>query len=165
LGSLSERATVKPSHITRDGGIAMVDVSRKTPTSRFARAEALVRMNPAAQAALRAATLPKGDALVTAQVAGIMAAKQTAALIPLTHPLPLSSVDVRFDWRRDGVLRVEAEARTTARTGVEMEAMVAASIAALTIYDMSKSLDKGITIEGVRLLRKSGGKSGSWSRK
>jgi cyclic pyranopterin monophosphate synthase len=155
---------MRPSHIARDGSIAMVDVSGKRLSSRFARAEALVRMNPAAQAALRAATLPKGDALVAAQVAGIMAAKQTAALIPLTHPLPLSSVDVRFDWRRDGVLRVEAEARTTARTGVEMEAMVAASVAALTIYDMSKSLDKGITIESVRLLSKRGGKSGEWRR-
>jgi cyclic pyranopterin monophosphate synthase len=155
---------MRPSHIARDGSIAMVDVSGKRLSSRFARAEALVRMNPAAQAALRAATLPKGDALVAAQLAGIMAAKQTAALIPLTHPLPLSSVDVRFDWRRDGVLRVEAEARTTARTGVEMEAMVAASVAALTIYDMSKSLDKGITIESVRLLSKRGGKSGEWRR-
>ena len=104
---------------------------------------------------------PKVTRFVAAQVAGIMAAKQTAELIPLAHPLPLSSVDVRFDWRRDGALRVEAEARTTAQTGVEMEAMVAASVAALTIYDMSKALDKGITIEAVRLLRKSGGKSGA----
>ncbi len=151
---------MKPSHIARDGSVAMVDVSDKHPSSRYALAEALVRMSPAAQAALRSATLPKGDALVTAQVAGILAAKQTAGLIPLAHPLPLSSVDVRFNWRGDGVLRVEAEARTTARTGVEMEAMVAVCIAALTIYDMSKALDKTITIEGVKLLRKSGGKSG-----
>ena len=133
---------MKPSHIARDGSVAMVDVSDKHPSSRYALAEALVRMSPAAQAALRSATLPKGDALVTAQVAGILAAKQTAGLIPLAHPLPLSSVDVRFNWRGDGVLRVEAEARTTARTGVEMEAMVAVCIAALTIYDMSKALDK-----------------------
>lgn len=135
---------MKPSHIARDGSIAMVDVSRKNVSSRYACAEALVRMNPAARAALRAAMLPKGDALVAAQVAGILAAKQTAALIPLAHPLPLSNVTVRFDWRRDGALRVEAEARTAARTGVEMEAMVAVAIAALTIYDMSKALDKGI---------------------
>lgn len=153
---------MKPSHIAPGGSVAMVDVSGKQPSARYARAEALVRMSPAAQAALQAATLPKGDALVAAQVAGILAAKQTAGLIPLAHPLPLSSVDVRFDWRRDGVLRVEAEARTTARTGVEMEAMVAVSIAALTIYDMSKALDKAITIEGIRLLRKSGGKSGTF---
>jgi cyclic pyranopterin phosphate synthase len=155
---------VRPSHVARDGSIAMVDVSRKRVSARSARAEALVRMSSAAQAALKAATLPKGDAFVAAQVAGIMAAKRTAELIPLTHPLPLSRVDVRFEWRGEGTLRVEAEARTTARTGVEMEAMVAASIAALTIYDMSKSLDKAITIDGVRLLRKTGGKSASWSR-
>jgi cyclic pyranopterin monophosphate synthase len=156
---------VRPSHITPDGGIAMVDVSKKNISSRVACAEAFVRMSPAAQAALRAAALPKGDALVAAQVAGILAAKQTAALIPLTHQLPLSSVDVRFDWCGEGMLRVETEARTTARTGVEMEAMVAASIAALTIYDMSKAVDKAITIEAIRLLRKSGGKSGVWKRK
>jgi cyclic pyranopterin phosphate synthase len=144
--------------VRRDGSVVMVDVSRKRVTARSARAEALVRMSSTAQAALKAATLPKGDALVAAQIAGIMAAKRTADLIPLTHPLPLSKVDVRFDWRGDA-LRVEAEARTTARTGVEMEAMVAAAIAALTIYDMSKSLDKGITIETVRLLRKTGGKT------
>ncbi len=155
---------MKPSHIARDGSVAMVDVSSKAPSSRYARAEALVRMSAAARTALQAATLPKGDALVAAQIAGILAAKQTATLIPLTHSLPLSSVDVRFDWRRDGALRVEARARTTAQTGVEMEAMVAVSIAALTVYDMSKSLDKGITIETVRLLHKSGGKSGSWKR-
>jgi cyclic pyranopterin phosphate synthase len=143
----------------------MVDVSRKRVTSRYARAEAVVRMSGKAREALQKATLPKGDALVTAQLAGIMAAKQTAALIPLTHTLPLSSVDVRFDWRPDGALRVQAEARTSAQTGVEMEAMLAAAIAALTIYDMSKSLDKGITIESVRLLRKSGGKSGTWHSK
>jgi cyclic pyranopterin phosphate synthase len=156
---------VKPSHIGRDGSVAMVDVSRKRVTSRYARAEAVVRMSGKAREALQKATLPKGDALVTAQLAGIMAAKQTAALIPLTHTLPLSSVDVRFDWRPDGALRVQAEARTSAQTGVEMEAMLAAAIAALTIYDMSKSLDKGITIESVRLLRKSGGKSGTWHSK
>ncbi len=143
----------------------MVDVSRKAVTQRSACAEALVRMSAPAVTALKHATLAKGDAFVTAQLAGIMAAKQTAGLIPLAHPLPLSSVDVRFEWRPDGLLRVEAQARTTARTGVEMEAMVAASIAALAIYDMSKALDKGITIEAVRLLDKRGGKSGQWSRK
>lgn len=165
LGALPELAEMKPSHIARDGSIAMVDVSKKSVSSRYALAEALVRMNPAARAALRAATLPKGDAFVAAQIAGIMAAKRTADLVPLTHPLPLSSVDVRFHWRRDGALQVEAEARTSAQTGVEMEAMVAASIAALTIYDMSKSLDRAITIETVRLLRKSGGKTRTWARK
>jgi len=120
-------------------------------------------MTPAARAALQEATLPKGDAFVAAQLAGVMAAKQTANLIPLAHSLPLSAVDVRFDWTPDGALRIETEARTVAQTGVEMEAMVAASVAALTIYDMTKALDKGITIESVRLLSKSGGKSGSWN--
>ena len=140
----------------------MVDVSGKAASARTARAEARVRMSPAAREALRGATLSKGDAFVTAQIAGIMAAKQTANLIPLTHPLPLAKVDVRFEWTGDGALRIEAEAVTTAQTGVEMEAMVAASVAALTIYDMTKAVDKGITIEGIRLLEKSGGKSGAW---
>jgi cyclic pyranopterin phosphate synthase len=140
----------------------MVDVSGKAASVRTARAEARVRMSPSAQAAMREATLPKGDAFVAAQLAGIMAAKQTAALIPLAHPLPLAKVDVRFEWADDGALRIEAEARTSAQTGVEMEAMVAASIAALTIYDMAKAVDKGIVVESVRLLEKTGGKSGTW---
>jgi cyclic pyranopterin monophosphate synthase len=164
LGSVSERTAMKPSHIGRDGSVTMVDISGKSITSRTACAEAFVTMSSAAKKALRAATLPKGDAFVTAQIAGIMAAKQTAALIPLTHPLPLSNVDVRFEWLADGALRVEAQARTAARTGVEMEAMVAAAIAALTIYDMSKALDKAITIDSVRLVSKSGGKSGAFRR-
>jgi molybdenum cofactor biosynthesis protein MoaC len=165
MGTVPERTAVKPSHIRRDGSVTMVDVSAKSITSRTACAEAIVAMSSGAQQALRATTLPKGDALVTAQIAGIMAAKQTAALIPLAHTLPLSSVDVRFEWRADGALRIEAEARTAARTGVEMEAMVAAAIAALTIYDMSKALDKAITIESVRLVSKSGGKSGDFRRR
>jgi cyclic pyranopterin monophosphate synthase len=138
----------------------MVDVSAKDVTSRFAAAEAVVRMNDAARTALREATLKKGDALVAAQVAGILAAKRTASLIPLAHPLPLDKIDVRFEWLANGALRVETETRTSARTGVELEALVAASVAALTIYDMAKALDKGIVIESLRLLRKSGGKSG-----
>jgi len=155
---------VRPTHVARDGSVAMVDVSAKKVTARSARAQALVRMSPAARKALQAATLPKGDAFVAAQIAGIAAAKQTALLIPLAHQIPLSSVDVRFDWQRDGALCVEAEARTSARTGVEMEAMVAAAIAALTIYDMSKALDKSITVEAVRLVSKRGGKSGPFDR-
>jgi cyclic pyranopterin phosphate synthase len=154
----------KPTHIAASGEISMVDVSGKSDSVRSARAEALVRMSPAAQTALREATLPKGDAFVAAQLAGIMAAKRTAALIPLAHTLPLSSVDVRFEWTADGALRVEARARTVAPTGVEMEAMIAASVAALTIYDMSKALDKGMVVESIRLLEKTGGKSGHWSR-
>lgn len=155
---------MKPTHIAPDGSINMVDISAKQVTERAARAQALVRMNVTAQAALRNATLPKGDAFVAAQIAGIMAAKQTATLIPLAHQLPLSSIEVRFEWRDDGALNVEAEARAAARTGAELEAMLAASVAALTIYDMAKALDKGITIEFVRLLAKRGGKSGAWRR-
>lgn len=152
----------KPSHIQADGRISMVDVSSKPVTARTARALALVRMSPSAAKALRDATLPKGDAFVAAQLAGIMAAKQTGTLIPLAHPLPLAHVDVTFAWQEDQVLRVEATATTSAQTGVEMEAMVAASIAALTIYDMTKAVDKGIVVESVRLLSKTGGKSGEW---
>jgi cyclic pyranopterin phosphate synthase len=154
----------KPTHISDDGSVRMVDVSDKEVSTRSARAEAFVRMSPAAARALREAALSKGDAFVAAQLAGIMAAKHTAALIPLAHPLPLASVDVAFEWTADGALRIESQARTAARTGVEMEAMVAAAIAGLTIYDMCKALDKGITIESVRLIEKIGGKSGHWSR-
>lgn len=154
----------KLTHVDLDGGVRMVDVSGKDVTVRSARAEAVVRLNAAAAKGLREATLVKGDAFVAAQLAGIMAAKQTPALIPLAHSLPLAGVDVAFEWMGDGGLRIEACARTSAQTGVEMEAMVAASVAALTIYDMCKALDKGISIELVRLLEKRGGKSGEWSR-
>jgi cyclic pyranopterin phosphate synthase len=153
----------KPSHIAPDGSLVMVDVGAKAVTERVARAESRVRMSAAAATALREATLPKGDAFVAAQVAGIMAAKRTAELIPLAHPLPLSSVEVTFEWTGATEVRVEAVARTSAQTGVEMEALVAASVAALTIYDMTKALDKGIVIDGTRLLEKRGGKSGAWS--
>ena len=140
----------------------MVDVAAKNVTLRTARAEALLVLPPAVERALRDATLAKGDAFVTAQVAGIMAAKKTSELIPLCHALPLASVSVTFEWLDDGSLRVLAEARTAAQTGVEMEALTAASIAALTIYDMAKAVDKGIEIGRVRLLEKTGGKSGTW---
>jgi len=140
----------------------MVDVGHKATTRRTARAEAHVRMLPATADVVRAAALPKGDALVAAQIAGILAAKQTGALIPLAHTLPLTSVDVRFSWLDGATLRIAAEAATTGQTGVEMEALVAASVAALTVYDMCKSIEKGIVIEGLRLLSKTGGKSGDW---
>jgi len=140
----------------------MVDVGNKATTRRTARAEAHVRMLPATADVVRAAALPKGDALVAAQIAGILAAKQTGALIPLAHTLPLTSVDVRFSWLDGATLRIAAEAATTGQTGVEMEALVAASVAALTVYDMCKSIEKGIVIEGLRLLSKTGGKSGDW---
>ena len=140
----------------------MVDVSAKPQSERIARARARVRMQAATEQALRDATLPKGDAFVAAQLAGIFAAKQTATLIPLAHPLPLSAVEVTFAWAEPGVLEISAMAKTTAQTGVEMEAMTAAVVAALTIYDMTKSLERGVTIESVRLMEKSGGKSGHW---
>lgn len=151
----------KPSHFADDGSIFMVDVSGKAATARTARAQARVRLGSAAAMALRDATLAKGDALATAQIAGIMAAKQTPSLIPLTHGIPLAKVDVQFSWDGD-VLVIDTMAATVAQTGVEMEAMVAASVSALTIYDMAKAVEKGIVIESVRLLEKTGGKSGAW---
>ena len=151
----------RPTHIASDGSLTMVDVGAKAVTERSALARAEVRLGAKAAAAIREATTSKGDALVAAQLAGIMAAKQTSTLIPLTHPIPLSSVDVTFAWEGD-VLLIDARARTSAQTGVEMEAMTAACVAALTIYDMTKAVDKGISIERVRLLEKSGGKSGLW---
>jgi len=143
----------------------MVDVSEKQPTVRVARAAATVRLTPKAVAALKEGGVGKGDPLVVAQIAGIQAAKKTSDLIPLCHPLPLSKVDVslEFDEANSRILIV-AEAKTKAETGVEMEALTAASVAALTVYDMLKAASKGLEIENVRLLYKSGGKSGTWQR-
>ena len=149
------------SHVLADGSVKMVDVSAKRASVREARAEARMRFSRRAAKTVRAAGLKKGDALATAQIAGILAAKQTPALIPLTHAIPLSGVDVNFRWEQD-VLVVQTEARTTAQTGVEMEALVAAAIAALTVYDMTKSLERGTSIQRLSLIEKSGGKSGSW---
>jgi cyclic pyranopterin phosphate synthase len=140
----------------------MVDVAAKAVTQRYAHARATVRLTPATEAALRDATLVKGDAFVTAQLAGIMAAKQTASLIPLAHPIALANVDVRITWSGPGLLAIDATASTSAQTGVEMEAMVAASIAALTLYDMTKAVDKGNVVEMIGLIEKRGGKSGTW---
>lgn len=154
----------RASHFKPDGTLTMVDVGAKDATHRTARAEAIVRMRSDALRALREATLAKGDALVAAQIAAIAAAKRTGELIPLAHTIPLSGVDVRFEFLEPDALRIETEARTVARTGVEMEALVAASVAALTIYDMTKAIDKGITVERIVLLEKSGGKSGVWRR-
>ena len=139
------------SHVDETGGVHMVDVGEKPPVRRRARARAFVRMRPETAGRLR--SLPKGDALTTAQVAGIMAAKRTAELIPLCHPLPLTSIDVRLDVEEGGVA-IEAAAETTAQTGVEMEALTAAAVAALTVYDMAKAVDKEMVVEDVRLLEK-----------
>ena len=142
----------------------MVDVTGKEPTRRVARAEAFVMMSPSTLKLLRGNALPKGNALETARIAGIQAAKKTSDLIPLCHPLPLTHVDVSITIVRGGV-RLESTASTKAETGVEMEALAAAAIAALTLYDMCKAVEKGISIEKVRLLEKTGGKSGHWVRK
>ena len=151
------------SHVDEHGRVRMVDTSAKTATSRRAVASASVLMSPNTLAALESHQTPKGDPLETARLAGIMAAKKTAELIPLCHPLPLTHIDVRAKLNASGV-HLEAEVATNAQTGVEMEALTAVSIAALTIYDMCKALDKGIRITEVRLESKTGGKSGDYQR-
>jgi cyclic pyranopterin monophosphate synthase len=140
----------------------MVDVAEKPPTAREALAECVVRMAPTTLEAVRAGTA-KGDALAVARVAGIMAAKRTPDLIPLTHPLPLTSVEVEFELDSDSV-RILARARVTGPTGVEMEALTAAAVAGLTLIDMTKGIERGVYLERVRLLEKSGGRSGTWKR-
>ncbi len=153
----------KLTHLDGDGTARMVDVSGKEAVAREAEAEAVVVLAPEAYEAVKAGNAPKGDVLGTARIAGIMAAKKTAELIPLCHPLPLAKADIDFAWDdARSAIRITATAKTTAETGVEMEALTAAAIAALTIYDMVKALDKGTVIESVRLLAKSGGKSGPY---
>ena len=149
------------SHVDDQGGISMVDVGAKGVTSREAVAAATVRMSRATIEKLRARALPKGDVLTTAKVAGILAVKRTPSLIPLTHPLSINYIDVTFEVGEE-TIDVRATIRCDGKTGVEIEAMTACAIAALTIYDMCKSEEKGIVIERIRLLRKSGGKSGEW---
>jgi len=151
------------THIDEHGRARMVDTSDKPITSRRAIASARVLMSAATVAAMRAHTTPKGDPLETARLAGIVAAKRTAELIPLCHPLPLTNVEVRAELADEGV-RLEAEVTTRAQTGVEMEALTAVSVAALTIYDMCKALDKTMTITDVQLELKTGGKSGDFHR-
>jgi len=154
------------THLDDQGQARMVDVGAKTATARVAVAEALVRLNPRTFALLTGTGLPKGDAFACARIAGILAAKKTAELIPLCHPLGLDAVDVRFDLdAAANTVRIEAEARLCAKTGVEMEALTAASVAALALYDMCKAVQKDIVIEGVRLMYKSGGKSGEFRAK
>jgi cyclic pyranopterin phosphate synthase len=149
------------THLDEQGNARMVDIGAKSPTGRVAIASGRIRMSPLALAAIRDGDVPKGDVLATARIAGIMAAKKTADLIPLCHPLALDAVTVDFALDADAVL-VTATASLTGKTGVEMEAMTATSIALLTIYDMAKALDKGMVIDGVRLIEKRGGKSGTW---
>jgi cyclic pyranopterin phosphate synthase len=152
----------KLSHYDKAGRASMVDVSAKPDSVREAEASAFVAMSREVLQALP--QNPKGDPLEVARIAGIQAAKRTSELIPMCHPIPLSKVDVHAEVRKDGIA-IRTLARTTAPTGVEMEALMAASIAALTVYDMCKALDKGIEIREVTLLRKSGGKSGDYERK
>lgn len=151
------------THLDGNGSARMVDVGRKPVTRRIARASALVRMAPATREAVVQGNLPKGEVFGTARVAGILAAKRVHELIPMTHPLPVDSVNVDFEPVKEGI-RVCTEVKVRARTGVEMEALTAAAIAALTIYDMAKSEEKGMTVENLRLDFKSGGRSGAWRR-
>ena len=153
------------SHLDETGGISMVHVGSKKTTSREAVAAATVRMSPATLTKLMERGLPKGDVLTTAKIAGVMAAKQTPNLIPLAHPIAIESVDITFDLDpASGTIEVRAIVRCEGKTGVEMEAMTACAVAALTVYDMCKSAEKGIVVDGLQLMRKSGGKSGTWER-
>ena len=151
----------KLSHVDESGRARMVDVTGKDDTVREAVAKGSVRMKPETLALIQSGGVPKGDVLAVAQVAGVMAAKRTHELIPMCHPLLLSAIDVRLEPdEKESAEHITATVRTTGKTGIEMEALTAVSVAALTIYDMCKALDRGMRIEGVRLARKSGGRSG-----
>jgi len=151
------------THLDERGAARMVDVADKPATLREALAECIVRMAPDTLRAVQGGTAAKGDAIQVARVAGIMAAKRTSELIPLCHPLPLTSVTLDFEFV-PGAVRVLARARVVGQTGVEMEALTAAAVAGLTLIDMTKGIERGVSIESVRLLEKSGGRSGSWKR-
>jgi cyclic pyranopterin phosphate synthase len=152
------------THFDDQGGSRMVDVGAKAVTDRVARASGLVRMLPATLKRIKERGFAKGDVLEVARLAGIMAAKRTGELIPLCHPLQLDGVSIGFDFPDEQTVAIEVEVRVSAKTGVEMEALVAVSVAALTIYDMCKAIDRGISIERVQLEEKSGGKSGHFVR-
>ena len=157
--------TTRLSHLNDAGEARMVDVSPKEVTSRAARAEGFVSMSPKTLDLILGGNTPKGDVLATARMAGIMAAKRTAELIPLCHPLPLTEVTVDFEPSRNPPgLKVEASAKVDAKTGVEMEALTAVSIACLTIYDMVKAVDRAMSFSGIRLVEKTGGRSGHFKR-
>ena len=153
----------KLSHLDEEGRVRMVDVGDKPKTPRHAVATGVVLMSPETVAAIRERRTPKGDPLETARLAGIMGAKATSTLIPLCHPLPITHVDVRAELVEEGV-RLEATASVEGRTGVEMEALTAVSVAALTIYDMCKAIDREMVISEIRLERKTGGRSGDYRR-
>lgn len=153
------------THFDDQGASQMVDVSAKDVTKRWARASATVVMEPTTLRLIRDRSLAKGDVLEVARIAGIMAAKRTGDLIPLCHPLPVEAVSVAFEFVTETMLRLEATASVQARTGVELEALTAVSIAALTVYDMCKAVDRGMIIQQVRLEEKAGGRSGHFLRK
>lgn len=153
--------TPKPTHLDDTGAAHMVDVGAKPATERRAVAGGRIAMSAQALEAIRSGNAPKGDVLSTARIAGIMAAKRTADLIPLCHPIALTSATVEFEWEETGIA-VRAVARTNGPTGVEMEALTAASVALLTLYDMAKALDRAMILGDIRLLEKSGGRSGDW---
>jgi cyclic pyranopterin phosphate synthase len=157
-------ARKKLSHVGPDGSARMVDVGAKPATHRVAVAEAAVDMKPATASAIRSGRAPKGAVLEVARVAGINAAKLTSALIPMCHPLALTKVGVEFSWKGKSRLRIEARVEAVDRTGVEMEALTAAAVCALTVYDMCKAIDREMEIGTIRLLEKSGGKSGPFMR-
>jgi cyclic pyranopterin phosphate synthase len=152
------------THFDEHGASRMVDTSEKPETLRQARASGLVRMAPGTSALIRNRAVAKGDVCEVARLAGIMAAKRTGDLIPLCHPLPLTSVTVDFTFEGETLLRIEATARVVGRTGVEMEALTAVSVAALTVYDMCKAVDRTMSIERIQLEEKSGGRSGTFRR-
>lgn len=152
------------SHFDEGGASRMVDTSDKAETARQARASGLVRLKPETVKLIQDRALAKGDVLEVARLAGIMAAKRTCDLIPLCHPLPISSVKIEFSFPAADLLRIEATVRLQGRTGVEMEALTAVSVAGLTVYDMCKSVDKGMSLERIQLEEKSGGRSGDFTR-
>lgn len=153
----------KLTHVDEHGRISMVDVSAKAETERVAVARGLLRCTPATRDAIAGGTLKKGEALAAARVAGVLGAKRTGELIPLCHPIPLTDVRVDLEPVAEGIA-IEATARCVGRTGVEMEAMVACSLAGLTLYDMAKAVERGMVLDQVRLVEKRGGKSGTWRR-
>ena len=155
----------KLTHINEQGQATMVDVGNKDETRREACAEAVVMMQPATLALIQSGGIEKGDVFAVARIAGIQAAKKCSELIPLCHPLMLTGIDVSFSVDPEASdVRIETRCRLSGQTGVEMEALTAASVAALTVYDMCKAVDKAMTVNGVRLLSKTGGKSGAWTR-
>jgi len=162
---MDSRVTTPFSHFDESGASRMVDVGAKSATRRTAVASGLVRMQPATLEQVRNSKLAKGDVLEVARLAGIMAAKQTGNLIPLCHPLSIDSVEIGFRFPDDASIEITASVQITAKTGVEMEALTAVSVAGLTIYDMCKSLDKQIVIDAIRLESKTGGASGDFERK